>query len=194
MPTVVEKKLAFDFPTDWVVTKYDHQADPVTNEPASFYRRVIEKGGVQNVQGVDIICRLPGVTDQLQFIEVKDDRKRTLAVGPRHAELFISMLGKTSGTLAGLLLAERLNEASLSFCTCLSQRPVIEVVLFLVEPPPVAELEGDTKNSLRRLNRQDYITSLDQRLTAKLGEWDLDFRLYNLTDRPAPNWQVRDLA
>ncbi|WP_046244777.1 hypothetical protein [Hymenobacter terrenus] len=196
MPTVVEKKLAFDFPSNWAVIKYDHQADPVTNEPASFYRRTIEKGGVQNVQGVDIICRLPGVPEQLQFIEVKDDRRRTLAVGPRHAELFISILGKTAGTLVGLLLAERLNEPSLSFCACLSQRPDIEVILFLVEPPPVPILEGDAKNALRRLNRQDYITALDQRLTAKLGEWGLDFRLYNLTDRPAPapDWQVRDLA
>lgn len=130
MPTVIEKKLAFNFPTDWAVTKYDHQADPATNERASFYRRVIEKGGVQNVQGVDIICRLPGTPAQIQFVEVKDDRRRALAAGPRHAELFISMLGKTAGTLAGLLLAERLNEASLSFCACLSQRPDIEVVLF----------------------------------------------------------------
>lgn len=194
MPTVVEKKLAFDFLADWAVTKYDHQADPATNEPASFYRRVIEKGGVQNVQGVDIICRLPGMPNQLQFIEVKDDRRRTLAAGPRHAELFVSMLGKTTGTLAGLLLAERLDEASLRFCACLSQRPDIEVILFLVEPPPVTAPEVDGKNGLRRLNRQDYITSLDQRLTAKLGEWDLNFRLYNLTDRPAPDWQVRDLA
>ncbi|HEX8656929.1 MAG TPA: hypothetical protein VF690_05320 [Hymenobacter sp.] len=194
MLTVVEKELAFDFPANWAVIKYDHQADPVTNEPASFYRRIIEKGGVQNVQGVDIICRLPNKPEQLQLIEVKDDRRRTLAAGPRHADLFISMLGKTAGTLAGLLLAERLNEPSLTFCACLSQRPSIEVILFLVEPPPAPVLKGDVKNGLRRLNRQNYITSLDQRLTAKLGEWGLDFRLYNLTDRPAPDWQARDLA
>lgn len=192
MPTVIERKLAFDFPANWEIVKYDRQADSKSGAPASFYRRVIEKGGVQNVQGMDIVCRLPGTPKRLQFIEIKDERKRAISAAKRHNELFKTVLGKTVGTLAGLLLAERLEEVSLSFQACLTQNPVVEVVLFLVEPVPA--LVNADKNDFRRLNKKDQVTLLDQRLTAKLGEWGLAFRLYNLTDRVSPDWQVRDLA
>lgn len=192
MQTVIERKLAFDFPANWEIVKYDRQADSKSGEPAGFYRRVIEKGGVQNVQGMDIVCRLPNAQKQLQFIEIKDERKRTISAAQRHNELFKSVLGKTVGTLVGLLLAERLEEVSLSFQACLTQNPVVEVVLFLVEPVPVTV--NSDRNDFRRLNKKDQVTLLDQRLTAKLGEWSLAFRLYNLTDRVSPDWQVRDLA
>lgn len=192
MQTVIERKLAFDFPAKWEIVKYDRQADSKSGEPASFYRRVIEKGGVQNVQGMDIVCRLPNAPGQLQFIEIKDERKRTISAAQRHDELFKTVLGKTVGTLAGLLLAERLKEVSLHLQACLTQSPVVEVVLFLVEPLPAPV--NAARNNFRRLNKKDQVTLLDQRLTAKLGEWGLAFRLYNLTDRPAPDWQVRDLV
>jgi len=192
MPTVIEKKLAFDFPADWEIAKYDRQVDLKSGEPASFYRRVIEKGGVQNVQGMDVVCRLPNAPAHLQFIEIKDERKRTLIAAKRHNELYKIVLSKTVGTLAGLLLAERLQEVSLQSQACLTQNPVVEVVLFLVEPLPVPI--SAEKNDFRRLNKQDQVTLLDQRLSSKLGQWDLAFRLYNLTDRPALLWQVRDLA
>lgn len=192
MPTVTEKKLAFDFPADWKISKYDRQADVKFGEPASFYRRIIEKGGVQNVQGMDVVCRLPNAPEHLQFIEIKDERKRTISAAKRHNELYKIVLSKTIGTLAGLLLAERLQEVSLHSQACLTQNPVVEVVLFLVEPLPTL-ISGD-KNNFRRLNKQDQVTLLDQRLSSKLGQWDLAFRLYNLTDRPASPWQVRDLA
>nr|GFD33836.1 hypothetical protein [Tanacetum cinerariifolium] len=81
MPTITERKLAFEFPDDWQAVAYDRPADPVTGEPASFYRRVVERGGVQQVCGMDIVCRLPGVPERLQFIEVKDDRKRKMEAG-----------------------------------------------------------------------------------------------------------------
>ena len=192
MPTVVEKKLAFDFPADWEITKYDRQADLKSGEPASFYRRVIEKGGVQNVQGMDVVCRLPNAAEHLQFIEIKDERKRMLSAAKRHNELYKIVLSKTVGTLAGLLLAERLQEISLYSQACLTRNPVVEVVLFLVEP--LSAIISADKNNFRRLNKQDQVTLLDQRLNAKLGQWNLAFRLYNLTDRLAPDWQVRDLA
>lgn len=193
MPTIIERKLELEFPGDWQVVQYDRQLDAERNEPASFYRRIIEKGGVQQIRGVDIVCRLPGVPGRLQFIEVKDDRKRTINAGPRHAELFITVMQKIAGTLAGLVLAERLSDASLRAHACLSQNPLIEVVLFLVEPDPTPVLAGNTENNLHRLNKQQRKTTLDQRLIAKLNQWGLPFALYNLTNRPAPDWRVREL-
>ncbi|MDO7851318.1 hypothetical protein Q4S41_06920 [Hymenobacter sp. CA1UV-4] len=192
MPIVTERKLELEFPSDWEVIQYDRQGNSKTGEPASFYRRIIERGGVQQVRGMDIVCRLPDVPAKLQFIEVKDDRKRTIGTGDRHAELFISVLQKTVGTLAGLVLAERLGEASLLPQACLSKSPPIEVVLFLVEPAPLPV--ATTENGLSRLVKKERVAALDQRLTAKLDEWGILFALYNLSNRPPRNWQVRDLV
>lgn len=188
MPIITERKLEFKFPDDWQVVAYDR--------PASFYRRVVEKGGVQQVRGIDMICRRPDLPERLQFIEVKDDRRREVEVGPRHTELFRTVMQKTAGTLAGLLLAERLREESLWPHACLSQQPAIGVVLFLVEPAagPLPEPMDSTENNLYRLAKRERISGLDQRLTAKLGEWGLSFVLHNLSTRPATDWQVRDLA
>lgn len=153
MPIVTERNLELDFPSDWEVIQYDRQANPKTGEAASFYRRIIERGGVQQVRGMDIVCRLPDIPAKLQFIEIKDDRKRTIGIGDRHAELFISVLQKTVGTLAGLVLAERLSEASLRSQACLSKNPPIEVVLFLVEPAPAPV--GSAENGLSRLVKNE---------------------------------------
>lgn len=202
MPTIEEKNketgegLAFDFPSDWQVSKYDQQENLAANEPASFYRRVIEKGGVQRVQGMDIVCRLPGGFEQLQLIEIKDERKRDPAksINKRHNKLYKTVLRKTIGTLAGLTLAERLGDDSLRPLACLSRQPAIEIVLFLVEPPQLPVPDVGSKRTLRRVVKQQRKTTLDQRLTAKLEQWGLPFRLYNLTNRLPPDWQVRDLA
>ncbi len=74
MPIITERKLEFKFPNDWQVVAYDRPANPAMGQPAGFYRRVVEKGGVQYVRGIDILCRLPDLPERLQFIEVKDDR------------------------------------------------------------------------------------------------------------------------
>jgi len=196
MPRITERKLAFEFPDDWQVVAYDRQADSTTDTPASFYRRVVERGGVQQVCGMDIVCRLPSVPESLQFIEVKDDRKREMAAGPRHTELFRVVMQKTAGTLAGLLLAERLQEEGMLPYACLSKEPAIEVVLFLVEPDLVPELPqaaASTENNLYRLARKERVSGLDQRLTAKLAEWGLPFRLHDLDKRQPALWTVRNL-
>jgi hypothetical protein len=186
--------LAFDFADDWQVVKYDQPENLETGEPAGFYHRIMERGGVQHVRGTDLICRLPDLPERVQFIEVKDDRKRALATGPRHAELFISVMQKMAGTLAGLVIAERLGEASLRPYARLSQKPAIEVILFLVEPEPAAAPANTAENGLYRLAKKQGATALDQRLFSKLNEWGLPFALYNLSNRLAPDWQVRDLT
>lgn len=192
MPTIEEKSLAFDFPSDWHAVKYDHDAEPASDEPAGFYRRVILSEGVQQVRGMDIVCRLPGEIKRLQLIEVKDERKRDLTtdVALRHEELRQTILRKTLGTLASLVLAERLGDASLRPMACLSQQPLIEVVLFLEEP----SLAPQRSTPLRKVTEKDRKNILDQKLTAKLFQWGIPFFLYDLAERKPALWQVRDLA
>lgn len=212
MPTIIEDKLAFDFPPDWQVTKYDQQADSETNEPPGFDRRIMQSEGVKQVRSMDIVCRLPGEFPSLQFIEVKDDRKRVDEYLPapctwpdgdcqrqvknsisRHTQLYETVLLKTVGTLAGLLLAERLGDVTLQSVACLARRPEVEIVLVLVELPPVIAPKN-VKEKLRRLARLDLAEILHQKLSAKLHQWGLPFRLYNLTNRPPAPWRVRDLT
>lgn len=192
MPTIKENNLAFDFPADWYAVKYDHDAEPASGEPAGFYRRVILSEGVQQVRGMDIVCRLPSEAKRLQLIEVKDERKRDPAtdVALRHEELRQTMLRKTLGTLASLVLAERLGDASLQPMACLSQNPLIEVVLFLEEPP----LTLQRSTTLRKVTEKDRKNILDQKLTAKLYQWGITFFLYDLDKRTPALWHVRDLA
>ena len=192
MPTIQENNLAFDFPADWYAVKYDHDAEPASGEPAGFYRRVILSEGVQQVRGMDIVCRLPGEAKRLQLIEVKDERKRNPVtdVALRHEELRQTMLRKTLGTLASLVIAERLGDAALRPVACLSQQPLIEVVLFLEEP----SLAPQRSTLLRRVTERDRKNILDQKLTAKFYQWGMPFFLYDLDKRRPALWQVRDLA
>jgi hypothetical protein len=191
MPTIQENNLAFDFPADWYAVKYDHDAEPASGEPAGFYRRVVLSEGVQQVRGMDIVCRLPGEAKRLQLIEVKDERKRDPAtdVALRHEELRQTMLRKTLGTLASLVLAERLGDASLRPVACLSQQPLVEVVLFLEEPP----LAPQRSTLLRKVTEKDRKNILDQKLTAKFYQWGMPFFLYDLDRRKPMLWRVRDL-
>ena len=197
MPTIEEKNkagkgLAFDFPSDWRVIKYDQDVEPSANEPAGFYRSVILSDGVQQVRGMDIVCRLPGQPARLQLIEVKDERERAfdISVAVRHEELRRTVLRKTMGTLAGLLLAERLGDNFLRPMACLSRQPLIEVVLFLEEP----ELLPQRSTPLRKSTEKDRKNILDQKLTAKLHQWGIPFFLYDLDKRKPALWQVRDLV
>lgn len=197
MPTIEEKNkagkgLSFDFPFDWKVVKYDQDAEPAANGAAGFYRSVILSDGVQQVRGMDIVCRLPGEPARVQLIEVKDERERApdMNVAVRHEELRQTVLRKTMGTLAGLLLAERLGDDSLRPMACLSWQPLIEVVLFLEEP----ELLPQRTTPLRKSTEKDRKIILDQKLTAKLHQWGIPFFLYDLGKRKPALWQVRDLT
>ena len=104
MPTIIEenretgKRMEFIFPSDWQVVKYDQEKDRRTNTKAGFYWQVIQRAGVKHIQAMDMVCRLPfESSERLQFIEVKDDRTRTLSAGERHAQLYESVLGKNAG-------------------------------------------------------------------------------------------------
>lgn len=205
MPIIVERNketgagLAFDFQAGWQVVKYDQEEDQVANETAGFYRRIIlgeeaeKSGDAQGIRAMDIVCRLPGEPERLQLIEVKDDRKRTKEKGERETEIHNTILLKTVGTLAGLTLAERLGDALLRPMACLSRQPAIEVILFLLEPLAETIPDIGSKRKIRRLVKQQAKTGLDQRLSAAFDRWGLPFRLYNLSNRLPPDWQVREV-
>lgn len=191
MQTFREKKLLFDFPDDWQVAHYDAKADPVAGTPAGFYRRILTSGGVSKIQAVDFVCRLPVESASLQLVEVKDDRLDTRAEGERRAQLYEAVMSKVAGTVAGLLIAERLDaqldDDALRPLACLSNRPEIEIVLFWLEPPVIG-------TTLRRVVKKDGKAILQQRLAAKLRQWGMEFALYNLTDpdRLPIHWQARE--
>ena len=204
MPTIVEKNketgegFVFDFPSDWQVVKYDQEEDSSTNEKAGFYRRIVlgeesDEDDSQGIRAMDIVCRLPGEPKRLQFIEVKDDRKRKITKGERETELYKTVLLKTAGTLAGLTLAERLGNDSLRPMACMTGKPAIEVILFLIEPPEEPVPIVGSKRTLRRLVNRQLKTTLDQRLSAALNRWGLLFTLYNISNRLPSDWQVRKI-
>lgn len=192
MPTFREGKLLFDFPADWQVVHYDRDADLATGTAPGFYRRVVTNGGVKQVQAIDFVCLPVAAPKKLLFLEIKDDRLDTRAEGERRTQLYEAVLSKVASTLAGLLLAERLRSQlpgdEVQPLACLSELPLIEVALFWLEPPVPS-------NTLRRVVKKDGKTLLQQRLTAKLLQWDMPFTLYNLTDadRLPLEWQAREV-
>ncbi len=68
---------------------------------------------------------------------------------------------KTAGTLAGLVLAERLQEVSLQPFACLSQQPAIEVILFLMEPELLPEAPDPGENGIYQLAKKQRVADLD---------------------------------
>lgn len=198
MPQIEEGRLIFDFPAGWEVVRYDQDADIEAGVEVGFYRRVVINGNeeaelpaLQRIRGIDFVARAADAAPRVQFIEVKDDDLNTEERQARHKVLYETVLLKTFNSLSGVLLAERLREPSLAPMACLSLHPVVEVVLFLVEPPVAQVSAIGSKRKLRRQNRAVKRNGIDQQLAAKLAEWHLPFYLYNLTTRLPPHWQVR---
>lgn len=186
MPTLTEGKLHFDFPSGWQVVKYDAEG--------GFYRETISKS-VQHVRGVDLVASPPDAA-RLLLIEVKDCRQDTKTEVTLNTVLLETVQRKTLDTLAGLLIAERMQEPSLRVLAKLSRQPVVEVVLLLIEPLlPVAATP--TGNKLRRVTRTTGRTDLAQKLTAILASWGLPFKLLGspTSSQPASatieGWTVR---
>ncbi len=150
----------FDFPSGWEAVKYD--------EEGGFYRTTVTKH-VDLIRGMDFVAVPPG-TSRVVFMEVKDFR-RALPGDPAalNAKLFDTVLRKTLYTLAGLLVAERVGNASLQPFAVLSRQLPVQVVLFLAEAPPASKL--------RQLNQRVGRNDLEQSLTAQLAAWGLGFAL-----------------
>lgn len=160
MPTRTEGSLHFDFPTGWHAVKYD--------EEGGFYRSVITRH-VQGIRGVDFVAS-PADNARLLFIEVKDCREDTQPEESLNNKLLETMQRKILGTLAGLVVAERMQEPTLRVLAMLRRRPPIEVVLFLVEPTATIAPTA-TGRKLRRVTQGNGRNDLSQKLTAILAPW-----------------------
>jgi hypothetical protein len=104
MPTIIEGALRFDFPAGWTAAKYD--------EETGFYRTIVTRH-VQHTRDVDIVACPPDETARLLFIEAKDYRQETVIADTLNGKLLETVLRKTLGTLAGLMVAERVQELTL---------------------------------------------------------------------------------
>ena len=133
---------------------------------------------------------------RLLFIEAKDYRQETVIADTLNEKLIETVLRKTLGTLAGLMVAERVQELTLHKLAILRRQPVIEVVLFLVEKP-VAVTAPPTGYKLRRQTQITGRNDLEQKLTAILAGWGLGFKLRGApmplqpASGPADGWTVR---
>lgn len=184
------QELWFDFPVGWTATEFDR--DKSDSQGPGFYRQVVISDGVEHTRGVDIVARPPAPEHRIQLIEVKDDRLRQMPAQQRHEELRKTLLRKVLGTLAGLVIAERIGEPSLHHLACVGEKPNIEAVLFLEEPAPAPVPSGGSVKKLRKLNRSAFRSDLELRLAAKLGTWGIPFYLFNLSSHPPREWTVRD--
>jgi len=188
MPTIIEGNLHFDFPAGWLAVKYD--------EEQGFYRDTVTRH-IQYIRGVDIVACPTDEVGRLLFIEAKDYRKASGIADTLNSELLETMLRKTLGTLAGLTVAERVQEPSLHRLAILSRQPAIEVVLFLVDKPLTAVAAPPTSKKLRRQTQATGRNDLEQKLTAILADWGLSFKLRGspIPLQPASNatdeWTVR---
>ncbi len=154
MPTITEKGIRLDFPSDWATVKYDGDAQSAN---ASFYRTYIESK-VQNVRGVDGVSLTPRPEQRLLLIEVKDYRVSGTRAEDKIAELRQTVVQKALNTLSGLYAAARIHDPELRpVAACIFQPGLrIEVILFLERPPlPVAPVTVAGK--LRRQNPQNAV-------------------------------------
>ncbi|MGY2134424.1 hypothetical protein ACW9KT_19500 [Hymenobacter sp. HD11105] len=188
MPTISEKDVDFDFLPAWEVTQYD--------EVGGFYRQTVIRY-VQNIRGMDIVCR-PSGDARVVFIEAKDYRKEPDAKQTLNAVLQESVLRKTLSTMAGLFIAERVDNDGLRPMAILKKATPIEVVLFIVEKPtPGLSAHSPTAFKLRYANRVAGRNDLEQKLTAILAQWGVSFQLRGspsplvLPTTTTDGWSVR---
>ncbi len=174
MPTVTEKGIRLDFPSDWAVAKYDGDTQ---SDNASFYRVRIESQ-VQNVRGVDVVSKTAGPAARLLLIEIKDYRISAQTADQDSAKLRQTVLQKALNTLSGLYTAARVADPELhTVAACLLEPGLpIEVVL-LLERPPLPVAPQTVAQKFRRENPQKAKSDLHLELTSRLFALGLDFQL-----------------
>ena len=191
MPTVTEKGIQLDFPTNWAVVKYD--GDTQTDN-ASFYRARIESQ-VQNVRGVDVVSQTAAPATRLLLIEIKDYRVSTQTADQDSTKLRQTVLQKTLNTLSGLYTAARVADPELyQVAACLFEPGLhIEVVLFL-ELPPLLMAPQTVAQKFRRENPRKAKIDLQLELTSRLVALGLSFQLRSsATLSQADGWSARVL-
>ena len=176
MASIQEKDLVFDFPDNWVFTKYD----------ASFHHtQLLNK--VQGFQAVDIVA-MPLGQGPLLLLEVKDFRKG-LNIGGRSAnysEYIASVANKVLNTVSGLFTAHRVGDEPLRgfYGRLLKRNTPIQAVFFLEELPLPP---SPTYNA-----QYAYLNARTQ-LIGMLSNLGFEVEVYSLTNLPTTElWTVID--
>jgi hypothetical protein len=168
--------LVFEFPDNWVFTKYD----------ASFHHTQ-RLNKVQGFQAVDIVA-MPLADGPLLLLEVKDFRKG-ISIGGRcanYGEYIASVANKVLNTVSGLFTAHRIGDDPLRrfYGRLLKRNTPIQAVFFLEELPlPPSR----TYNPVYA-----YINARAQ-LIGMLSNLGFEVEVYSLTNLPTTElWTVID--
>lgn len=168
MKTVTEGKLAFDFPAEWRVAKYDEWGFYL-----SHFQNVCD-----GAKGIDILALNPNQC--LWLIEIKDyravPRQKTL-------ELVQEVAIKVRDTLAGLMAA-RLHatiDEELEMARRASKCEEMKVVLHIEQP-----------SNPSRLHPKEDISHLLQKLKQLLRSIDYHPRVSRAVEGNRFGWSVRD--
>ncbi len=168
MTTITEGLLAFDFPNQWVASKYDDWA---------FFVNHFQK--LQGTKAVDIVAI--HADQRLWLIEVKDYRAE-----PRQKSLELAeeVALKARDTLAGLMAAQlRANNAA--------EADIARRAVRCVDLRVVLHLEQPSKPS--RLHPAEDLSKLQQKLKQLLHAIDPHPRLTNLAEGNRFGWDVREV-
>ena len=169
MTTITEGSLAFDFPADWMATKYDEW---------TFYINHFQTI-CGSAKAVDIVALAPNGC--LWLIEIKDYR-----AGPRQKsiELVEEIALKVRDSLAGLtaarLRANKIEEASAADQA--SRCNDIKVALHMEQPAKPS-----------RLHPTEDVSKLIQKLKQLLRAVDYHPRVTNLGEGNKYGWTVREI-
>ena len=179
MPEIVEGRLAFRFPDDWRVVKYD--------DPGGFAAREVRIDGTKKI---DILALRPDT--RLILLEIKDFRGHRIEardrLDPQGADpLPVEIAAKVRDTVSVLLAAFRARDQELSPIAHYlfgGARREVEMILFLEQDP-----ERD-----RKLRGYRDRTSLQTAVKRLLRPYHFDCRVLRMSgmDARAP-WTVRSL-
>lgn len=177
MASIQEKDLVFNFPDNWVFTKYD----------ASFHhtKRLNE---VQGFQAVDLVA-MPRQEGPLLLLEIKDFR-RGIEVGGRCATYqayLTEVANKVLNTITGLYTAYRIGDEPLRefYSRLLRRNTPIQAVFFLEELPLPPS---------RTYNYRYAFQNARTKLIGMLDNLGFEVEVYSLTNLPTnQTWTVTDL-
>lgn len=157
-----EGQLRFTFPGNWAAIKYDE---------TFFYRDNIIPTGA-NLKAVDILVANNAGSERILMLEVKDfrDHAKENEHGIVSGELVIEVIEKALHTLAGLHLAKYCGKNELAGFTKNELNPPakIELILFLEENIVDMRFPNDTRNKLRRQNKEKRLNDMELSLRQKL--------------------------
>jgi hypothetical protein len=166
--TITEGALAFEFPNQWVASKYDDWI---------FFGKHFKK--LQGTKAVDIVAI--HANQRLWLIEIKDYRAEPRQKAIEFAE---EVALKARDTLAGLMAAQLL-------ANDIDEARIANRAVRCIELKVVLHLEQPIKTS--RLHPVEDVSLLLQKLKQLLRAIDPHPRVTNLADGNRFGWDVREV-